>query len=148
MIYLHYFQNIYSYIYFGRLTCEYNHSFLMLKIWLIWSYDVIDVSLSCLINAFVRVKMWENLSRVSHKTLPACSATENSLNWNFACSKFWVEHSGSVVECLTRDRGVVGSSLTVDTTLCPWAKCFILCLVLVQSRKTWPDMSEKVLTGK
>ena len=29
------------------------------------------------------------------------------------------EHSESVVECLTRDRGAVGSSLTGVTVLCP-----------------------------
>ena len=29
------------------------------------------------------------------------------------------ERSGSVVECLTRDRGVAGSSLTGVTVLCP-----------------------------
>ena len=29
------------------------------------------------------------------------------------------ESGGSVVECLTRDRGVVGSSLTGGTVLCP-----------------------------
>ena len=29
------------------------------------------------------------------------------------------EHSGSVVECLTRDRGATGSSLTGVTALCP-----------------------------
>ena len=29
------------------------------------------------------------------------------------------EHGGSVVECLTRDRGVAGSRLTGGTALCP-----------------------------
>ena len=29
------------------------------------------------------------------------------------------EHSGSVVECLTRDGGAAGSSLTGVTVLCP-----------------------------
>ena len=29
------------------------------------------------------------------------------------------ERSGSVVECLTRDRGAAGSSLTCVTVLCP-----------------------------
>ena len=29
------------------------------------------------------------------------------------------EHSGSVVECSTQDRGAVGSSLTDITMLCP-----------------------------
>ena len=32
------------------------------------------------------------------------------------------ERSGSVVECLTRDRGAVGSSLTGFSALCPWAR--------------------------
>ena len=32
--------------------------------------------------------------------------------------KIW-ERSGSVVECLTRDRGAAGSSLTGVTALCP-----------------------------
>ena len=37
----------------------------------------------------------------------------------------------SVVECLTQDPGVAGSSLTRGTVLYPWARHFILCLVLV-----------------
>ena len=36
------------------------------------------------------------------------------------------ERSGSVVECLTRDRGAPGSSLTGVTALCPWARTLIL----------------------
>ena len=35
-----------------------------------------------------------------------------------ACYRNW-ERSGSVVECLTRDRGTTGSSLTGVTALCP-----------------------------
>ena len=31
---------------------------------------------------------------------------------------YW-EHSGSVIECLTQDRGAAGSSLTGVTVLCP-----------------------------
>ena len=31
----------------------------------------------------------------------------------------WRERSGSVVECLTRDRGAMGYSLTSVTALCP-----------------------------
>ena len=41
-------------------------------------------------------------------------------SYNFNCVNR--EHSGSVVEYLTRDRGVAGSSLTVATALCPWAR--------------------------
>ena len=57
------------------------------------------------------------------------------------------ERGGSVVECLTRDRGVAASSLTGGTVLYPCARHFILCLVLVQRRKTCPDITEKLLTG-
>ena len=56
-------------------------------------------------------------------------------------------HSGSVVECLTRDLGAAGSSLTSVTVLCPWARHIYPCLVLVQPRKTRPDITEKLLTG-
>ena len=34
-------------------------------------------------------------------------------------SKVLMERGGSVVECLTQDRGVEGSSLTGGTVLCP-----------------------------
>ena len=37
---------------------------------------------------------------------------------HFIKGQFW-EHSGSVVECLTRDRVAAGSSLTGITALCP-----------------------------
>ena len=57
------------------------------------------------------------------------------------------EHSGSVVECLTRDRGAAGSSLTGVTVLCPWARHINPCLVLVQPRKTLTDITERLLTG-
>ena len=42
----------------------------------------------------------------------------------------------------------VSSSLTSGgvTVLCPWTRHFIRCLVLVQLRKTRPDMTEKLLT--
>ena len=52
---------------------------------------------------------------------------------------------GSVVECFRR--GVVGLSLTGGTGLCPGARHFILCLVMVQPRTTRPDMTENMLTG-
>ena len=52
------------------------------------------------------------------------------------------ENGGLVVECLTRDRGVAGLSLTRGTVLYPCARHFILCVVLVQPRKTCPDIAE------
>ena len=60
----------------------------------------------------------------------------------------WIECSGSVVECLTHDRGVVGLSLSSITALCRWARHINPCLVVVQPRKTRPNMTEKLLTGK
>ena len=57
------------------------------------------------------------------------------------------QYTRRMIECLTRDRGVAGSSLNGGTALCPWARHLILCLVLIQPRKTRPDMTENVLTG-
>ena len=39
------------------------------------------------------------------------------------------------------------SSLISITALCPWARHINPCLVLVQPRKTRPDITEKLLTG-
>ena len=49
----------------------------------------------------------------------------HSLNCIYSKSCKW-ERSGSVVECLTRDRRAAGSSLTGVTALCPWARTLIL----------------------
>ena len=51
-----------------------------------------------------------------------------------------------MVECLTRDRGVVGSTLTGATALCPLARHIYPYLVLVQPKKIRPDIAESVLT--
>ena len=59
---------------------------------------------------------------------------------------FW-ECRGSEVECLTKDGGVVGSSLIGVTLWCPWARHINPCFELVQPRKTRPDITEKLLTG-
>ena len=57
------------------------------------------------------------------------------------------EHGGPLVDCLTWDQGAAGSSLTGKTKLCPWAWHIYPCQVLVQYRKTSPDITEKLLTG-
>ena len=57
------------------------------------------------------------------------------------------ERSDSVVECLTRDLGVADLSLTDCTVLCPSARHINACLVLVQPRKTHPDITIKLLNG-
>ena len=51
-----------------------------------------------------------------------------------------------MVECLTRDRGVAGYSLIGVNALCPWAGHINPCLVLVQPRKTRPDITVELLT--
>ena len=58
------------------------------------------------------------------------------------------ERSGSVVECLTRDRRAAGSSLTGVTALCPWARHINPSLVLVRPRKTRPCITERLLMGR
>ena len=57
------------------------------------------------------------------------------------------ERSGSVVECMTRNRGAAGSSLTCVTALCSWARHISPSLVLVQPRKTRPYVTERLLMG-
>ena len=59
------------------------------------------------------------------------------------------EHSGSKVECLTRDLLVTGSSLTSITVLrpCIMTRHINPCLVLVQPNKTHPDITKTLLTG-
>ena len=49
---------------------------------------------------------------------------------------------GAGVECLTRDRGAAGSSLTGVTALCPLTSQINPSLVLVQPRKTRPFITE------
>ena len=59
-----------------------------------------------------------------------------------------MERSGTVEECLTRDRGAAGSSLTGVTALCPWARHINPSLVLVQPRKTRPCITKRLVMGR
>ena len=56
--------------------------------------------------------------------------------------------SGSVVECLTRDREAADSSLTGVTALCLRARHISPSLVMVQPRKTHPYITERLLMGR
>ena len=60
------------------------------------------------------------------------------------------ERSGSVVECLTRDQGVAGLSLTGCTVLCLQARHFKVYTLPSTGSTTQEDpsdMTEKKLTG-
>ena len=86
-------------------------------------------------------------SRVKHSTTEPLPSLRGSVQQH--ASKVFVltntldpwEHSGSVVECLTWDRVAAGSSLTSVTVLCSWTRHIYPCLVLVQPRKTRPDIT-------
>ena len=58
------------------------------------------------------------------------------------------ERSGSVVECLTQDRGAAGSSLNGVTELWSLSKTHFFSLVLVQPRKNRPCLTERLLMGR
>ena len=59
------------------------------------------------------------------------------------------EHSGSVVECLKRDRGAAGSSLNSVTAIWSLSKTYFCpSFVLVQPRKTHPCLTERLLMGR
>ena len=53
----------------------------------------------------------------------------------------------TVIECLCQDERVARSSLNRVTALCPESRHINPCLVMVQPRKTSPDITEKLLTG-
>ena len=55
-----------------------------------------------------------------------------------------IDKTKILVECLTRDRGVAGSSLTGVVSL---SKNINPSLVLVQPRKTHPFITERLLMG-
>ena len=58
------------------------------------------------------------------------------------------ERSGSMIECLTRNREAAGSSHFVVTALCPWERHINPNLVLVQPIKTRPNKTERLLIGR
>ena len=62
------------------------------------------------------------------------------------CHLLW-ERSGSVVECLTRDRRAAGSSLRRHCVV-SLSKNINPSLVLVQPRKTRPYITERLLMGR
>ena len=113
-----------------------------LKMWKMWnlSTDFRPPKLSKLtIRKFLIFQKWRLCTNSSHgvKVVIVKFAVRHSTHR---------EHSGLVVECLTRGRGVVGSNLIGVTSLCPWARHVYHCLVLVQPRKIRPDKPEKLLT--
>ena len=59
----------------------------------------------------------------------------------------YARFGSAVVERLIRDWGAAGSSLTGFKMLFPWARHIYPCLVLVQPRKTRPDITEKLLAN-
>ena len=89
---------------------------------------------------------------IGHPDFNAYAGWENSsynssglIEWSIL---FW-DCSGSVhvVERLSRNLEVAGSSITGATALCPSARQINPCLVLIQPRKACPYISEKLLTG-
>ena len=77
-----------------------------------------------------------------YKTVFMFNSTEHEIS-TFHKKQIW----STVVECLTRDRGATGSSLTRVTVYCPWARLNYPCSVVVQPRKTRSNITEKWLTG-
>ena len=110
-------------------------------------------------NSFTVVCNWQLPARVGrylwhfkiiHVTMYRCSLKEIRFSLFYLLKKdgnFSWERSGSVIECLTRDRGAAGLSLT-GTALCPWAKHINPRLLLVQPRKTLPYITERLLMGR
>ena len=70
---------------------------------------------------------------------------------HYTHTNFWHQAficGSAVVECLTRYREAAGSSFTNVIALCPWARHMKPSLVLVQPRKTRPNITERLLMGR
>ena len=77
------------------------------------------------------------------------SNKSNEIIWKNLPIQFIIgESSDSVVECLTRDRGVGGSSLTGVTALWSLRMNINPSLVLIQPKKTRPYITERLLMGR
>ena len=76
-----------------------------------------------------------------------CDILCDSVNIHL-CKPLYREYSGSIVECLIRDRRAAGSSLTDITALCPRARHVNPSLERVQPRKTCPIITERLLMGR
>ena len=63
-------------------------------------------------------------------------------------SRLTRERSGSVVECLTRDREPRVRASPASLRCGPWARHIYPSLVLVQPRKTCPCLNERLLMGR
>ena len=93
-------------------------------------FDLVEI-LSCFTNTFLN-EMRKCLENKVHK---------------IHVHSILLSHGRAVAECLTQDRRVAGSSLTGVTVLCPRARRIDPYLVMVQPRKTRPDITERLLTG-
>ena len=101
-----------------------------------------------LILSFKQVHLWERSGSVMIFSLnqQRCWTDLKAIKYCIQLYPFR-ECTGSMVKCLTQDRGAAGSSLTAVTALCPWARHINPSLVLVQPRKTRPYIIERLLMG-
>ena len=94
----------------------------------------------------LKVALKPNLTRENRQSRPPFSIVNSFFksiqHIELQCTGYVWEPSGSVVECLTRDREAAGSSLTGITALCPSARHINPSLVLVQNRKTRSYITE------
>ena len=96
-------------------------------------WDVLNTAHTSVKWTCVVFLLWEGLHAVSFWQDQA-----NDVETFNSTSILIGESSGSVVECLTQDRGATGSSLTGITVLWSLSKTIYPSLVLVQPRKTHP----------
>ena len=68
--------------------------------------------------------------------------------YSIASCMAYRERSGSMVECLTRDRGARVRASPASLRCGPWARHIYPSLVLVQPRKTCPCLTERLLMGR
>ena len=103
-------------------------------------------------NDFLCRNKWETLKHVKWRAnVIVPTSVDNGWTLQYSVRQLQTaECSGSVVECLTRNRRAVGSSLSGVTALWSLSKTHLskASLVLVQPRKTRPYITERLLMGR
>ena len=121
---------------------------LILKLWIFSGHTAsfkIEISKVQDFGNFELSTMYPSLWRLKRNSF---IIKQRDSSWTLFHSLYDIlERNGSVVECLIRDRRATGLSLTGITGLCPLARLINPSLVLVQPRKTRPNVTERLLTG-
>ena len=103
--------------------------------------------LACSYGDMIWFKDISIFSSGSHVVQPSWTFWSILVQGNMRTISVKWERSGSVVECLTRDRGERVWASPASLRCGPWTRHIYPSLVLIQPRKTRPCLTERLLMG-